>query len=537
MMDKSKVDYSLYLVTDSTMLPPGATLVSQVNSALENGVTLVQLREKETDTKTFIEEALKVQELCRQHNVPLIINDRVDVALAIDADGVHVGQDDMPIAMVRKLLGPDKIIGWSVGYEHEVQELAAMGPQYVDYVGLGMIFPTETKKNAKKSPMGPRGVSKLLDAMQASNATWCRTVGIGGLHPNNISRVLYQVCSEDGKRSLDGIAVVSDIMASTEAGEAAKRLRSIIDARSYYFVDGMDSEICLFSWWLQERIKSTKQNSPLIHHITNKVHQNFGANVALALGCSPIMSEVEPEFTELSNMPHATLLLNTGSVAPLETLVSAVRAYNEAKRPIVFDPVGFSATSVRLQLNRHLLEEGQFACIKGNAGEILSLADMNVGKMRGVDSGHTGSDISILVAATKIVAFRYRCVAVCTGQVDVVANGLNFGQFNLSTGSDSNPSQLPARIVEAGNIPVMGKITASGCSLGTTIACLIGGITVEEDIFGGVLLAVLMYKSAGYTASLKCKGSGSFQAHLIDALDNMLTENDPSTWFAKTSSI
>ncbi|SCU80793.1 LAME_0B04588g1_1 [Lachancea meyersii CBS 8951] len=538
MFDKSKVDYSLYLVTDSTMLPPGTTLVSQVHAALQNGVTLVQLREKETDTKVFVQQALQVQKLCREFNVPLIINDRVDVALAIEADGVHVGQGDMPIPMVRQLLGPDKIIGWSVGYEHEVQQLADMGPQAVDYVGLGMVFPTNTKKNPKKTPMGPRGVSKLLDALQNTKATWCRTVAIGGLHPNNIPRVLYQMCSEDGKRSVDGISVVSDIMASPQAGEATRRLRNLIDAECYSFVDGVGTNVEACTSTVDEAcIESTKLNSPLIHHITNKVHQNFGANVALALGSSPIMSEVEPEFVELSQVPHATLLLNTGSVAPLETLSSAVRAYNTAQRPIVLDPVGFSATSTRLELNSYLLAQGQFACIKGNAGEILSLADMNLGKMRGVDSGDAGSDISIIVAATRLVAFRYRCVAVCTGKIDVVANGLNLGKFKLSNGCAMVPSQLPAYKVECGDIAVMEKITASGCSLGTTIACLVGGITDQQNVFSAVLTAVRLYKSAGYAAASACEGSGSFQVKLIDALDSLLTKNQPSLWKATVSSI
>lgn len=126
---KKKVDYTLYLVTDSTMLPPGTTLRSQVLAGLENGVTLVQLREKETETATFVKEALEIKEICAQFDVPLIINDRVDVAMAIDADGVHVGQSDMPIPMVRKLLGPDKIIGWSVGYVHEVEaSFECLGP-------------------------------------------------------------------------------------------------------------------------------------------------------------------------------------------------------------------------------------------------------------------------------------------------------------------------------------------------------------------------------------------------------------------------
>ena len=200
--DKSKVDYSLYLVTDSTMLPEGTTLYSQVEAGLKNGVTLVQLREKDSDTKIFIEEALEVKKLCVKYNVPLIINDRVDVALAIDADGVHVGQGDMPIPMVRALVGPDRIVGWSVGKTSEVETLAQWGPDMVDYIGIGMVFPTMTKKNPKKSPMGPQGVIEILDALEINNADWCRTVAIGGLHPNNIERVLYQCGSSNGKSCL-----------------------------------------------------------------------------------------------------------------------------------------------------------------------------------------------------------------------------------------------------------------------------------------------------------------------------------------------
>ncbi|KAM3159606.1 4-methyl-5-beta-hydroxyethylthiazole kinase [Lachancea thermotolerans] len=538
MFDKDKVDYSLYLVTDSTMLPPGTTLESQVEAALKNGVTLVQLREKETETKVFIEQALKVQKLCHKFQVPLIINDRVDVALAIDADGVHVGQDDMPIKMVRQLLGPSKIIGWSVGYEHEVEQLAAMGPGAVDYIGLGMVYPTLTKKNPKKAPMGPRGVSKLLDKLQSTNAEWCRTVAIGGLHPDNIPRVLYQIASSDGKRSLDGISVVSDIMASPEAGNAAQTLRALIDQSSFYYAQGLSPCGKDFSSELaKECVQQMTEASPLVQHITNKVHQNFGANVTLALGSSPIMSEVEPEFEELSQISHATLLLNTGTVAPFNTLLQAMRAYNAAKRPIVFDPVGYSATSTRLELNNQLLAYGQFACIKGNVGEILSLADLNKGKMRGVDAGSVGSDISLCVEATKIVAYRYRTIAVCTGQQDIVVDGTCGGTFELSEGSAARASDLPALIVEAGEIPVMGKITASGCSLGSTIACLVGGISDKQHLFHAVTTAVCLYKSAGKIASERCNGSGSFQVELIDALDQLFTKNHPESWVAKVSRI
>lgn len=536
MFSKDEVDYSLYLVTDSTMLPEGCTLESQVEAALENGVTLVQVREKDTDTGMFIKEALKVQKLCRKFNVPLIINDRVDVALAIDADGVHVGQDDMPISMVRQLLGPDKILGWSVGYEHEIQQLATLGPNVVDYIGLGMVFPTNTKKNPKKSPMGPRGVSKLLDALQENNATWCRTVAIGGLHPDNIPRVLYQVASRDDKRRLDGIAVVSDIMASPEAGKAAKNLRKLIDCGGYSFIAGLSPAVLNYDHSIGSSfLQSTAENSPLVQHITNKVHQNFGANVTLALGSSPIMSEVQSEFEELSHVSHATLLLNTGSVAPMETLVEAIKVYNSSGRPIVFDPVGYSATATRLALNDHLLAYGQFACIKGNTGEILSLANLNAGKMRGVDAGEWDLDLSLCIQATRIVASRYRTVAVCTGEQDVVADGTFGGNFQLSSGSHGSLSEIPTVVIDAGKIPVMGKITASGCSLGSTIACIIGGISEKQNLYQAVTTAVCLYKSAGKIASQRCKGSGSFQVELIDALDQLFTSNDPKSWEAKVS--
>lgn len=535
---KKKVDYTLYLVTDSTMLPPGTTLRSQVLAGLENGVTLVQLREKETETATFVKEALEIKEICAQFDVPLIINDRVDVAMAIDADGVHVGQSDMPIPMVRKLLGPDKIIGWSVGHVHEVEALSAWGPEYVDYIGIGMVFPTNTKKNPKKSPMGPQGVIRILDALENNDASWCRTICIGGLHPVNIPRVLYQCSSTNGKRSVDGISVVSDIMASSEAGRATKNLRELLAVEGYHFIPGtLSSNSEITTDEMAQFIKATEHKSPLVQHITNKVHQNFGANITLALGSSPIMSEVVSEFRELSQIPNATLLMNTGSVAPLEALVDAISAYNESRRPIVFDPVGYSATEARLNLNNHLLTYGQFACIKGNEGEILSMAQLNTGKMKGVDSGAHGASFSSIVQATRIVAFKYRTIAVCTGKTDVIVDGTLNGKFSLSSGAGLTAEELPCYTVDNGDMPIMGRITASGCSLGSTIACMVGGVADQACVFHAVVTAVALYKSAGKQASSRCKGSGSFQVELIDALYQLFTDNNPSKWTAEVKRI
>lgn len=532
---KDKVDYSLYLVTDSGMLPEGTTLCSQIEEGLKNGVTLVQIREKNTDTKDFIEEALEVQKLCQQYKVPLIINDRVDVAMAIGADGIHVGQDDMPIPMVRKLVGPDMIIGWSVGNVSEVEEFSKWGPDLVNYIGIGTVFPTQTKKNIKKGQMGPQGVIEILNALEGSNATWCRTVAIGGLHPDNIERVLYQCTSTNGKRSLDGISVVSDIMASTQAGESTRILRSLLDQTKYEF-DGnlnLDGNTVPSIDSIHNVIAQVSKTRPLVQHITNKVHQNFGANVTLALGSSPIMSEVESEVGELSRIPNATLLINTGSCAPVDMLKTAIRAYNESKRPIIFDPVGYSATTTRKLLNDTLLSNGQFSCIKGNSSEILGLSGLTKVSMRGVDADSSLTDKTLLAEATRIVAYRYKTIAVCTGEIDFICDGTCKGNYKLSKGTfETSQNTLPVLMVENGKIPIMGDITASGCSLGSTIASLVGGLGSDGNVFDGVVAAVLLYKSAGRLAMESSPGSGSFYVHLIDNIYNLFLQNDPKTWTA-----
>lgn len=537
-MPKNNVDYSLYLVTDSTMLPEGKTLYNQIKDALKNGVTLVQLREKNLDSRNFVEEAFEVKLLCKEFNIPLIINDRVDVALAIDADGVHVGQDDIPIPLVRSLIGPDKILGWSVSKVSEVEQLAEWGPQMVDYIGIGMVFHTNTKKNPKKTPMGPRGVTEILDALEFQNANWCRTVAIGGLHPNNISRVLYQCVSSNGKRALDGISLVSDIMASTNAGSSTKILRDIINKRCFEFVDcGLHRSIQDCNELIPE-IKSViaqlSKLKPLVHHVTNRVHQNFGANVTLALGGSPIMSEIKEEVFELSQTPYATLLLNTGSVASTDVFKRAIESYNESKRPIILDPVGYSATQLRLETNDSLLNHGQFACIKGNHGEILSLARMNSQKMRGVDAGSQKASECLLVKATKDVAFRFRTVAVCTGEVDYVVDGTNHGYYELSR-THYSVDELRCYKVHAGPIGLMSRITASGCSLGSTISCLVGGLLPAQSLLSAVLGGVLLFKEAGKVAAARADAPGSFQTYLIDALYNLSQANEPENWTVNCS--
>lgn len=145
------VDLSLYLVTQTEQVPAGSQLDRVVGEAIQGGVTLVQLREKHADTRLFIQRASAVKAVCDAHRVPLLINDRVDVALAVGAAGVHVGQDDMPIAQVRQLLPKGSIVGVSAGTVDEALEAARAG---ADYLGVGACWATGSKSVADEKVLG-----------------------------------------------------------------------------------------------------------------------------------------------------------------------------------------------------------------------------------------------------------------------------------------------------------------------------------------------------------------------------------------------
>ena len=201
----------LYLVTDRGLCPEGRSLVQTVKEAVEGGVTMVQLREKDIDTRTFIEEALELKALLGPLGVPLIINDRVDVALASDADGVHIGQSDMPYAIARRLLGPDRIIGLSVENMDQVAQANALD---VDYIGVSPVFATPTKTDTAR----PFGLDGLREAVRITKRP---TVAIGGMNALTAADVMAA--------GTDGIAVVSAIIVAPDPRAAAEELKNIVD--------------------------------------------------------------------------------------------------------------------------------------------------------------------------------------------------------------------------------------------------------------------------------------------------------------------
>lgn len=202
-------DLRLYLVTDRP-LSLGRDLEWIVTEAVRGGVTMVQLREKDCDTREFVELAARLKAALSPLGVPLIINDRIDVALAMDADGVHIGQSDMPYDIARKLLGPDKIIGLSVENMDDIREANALD---VDYVGISPVYSTSTKTDTA----APFGLDGLREAVKLSVHP---TVAIGGMNARTAADVMD--CGTDG------IAVVSAIVSADSPYDASVNLKSIV---------------------------------------------------------------------------------------------------------------------------------------------------------------------------------------------------------------------------------------------------------------------------------------------------------------------
>lgn len=204
------LDLSLYLVTDRAHLA-GRELADVVRAAIAGGVSCVQLREKDAPGGEFVRAAEELLAVTRPQGVPLIINDRVDVMLATDADGVHVGQEDISAGPARRMIGPDKILGVTVSSLAELRQAIADG---ADYVGANAVFSTPTKTDTG-APTGLEGLRELCETSSVP------VVGIGGISAQNAGDVIAA--------GADSVAVVRAIMAAEDPKAAARELRSIVD--------------------------------------------------------------------------------------------------------------------------------------------------------------------------------------------------------------------------------------------------------------------------------------------------------------------
>jgi len=208
-MKCDKKSLLLYAVTDRTWLK-NDTLYEQVEKAIKGGVTFVQLREKNLDEESFLDEALKIQKLCRKYDIPFVVNDNVEIAKEINADGVHVGQSDMVAVKVRDILGDDKIIGVSV---QTVEQAVLAEKQGADYLGVGAVFPTGSKADAEDVSY------ETLKAI--CSAVSIPVVAIGGIGAGNVSKL--------ANSGISGIAVISAIFAADDIENATKNLKELTE--------------------------------------------------------------------------------------------------------------------------------------------------------------------------------------------------------------------------------------------------------------------------------------------------------------------
>ncbi len=208
-MSCDKKDLLLYAVTDRSWLN-GQTLYEQVEQALKGGVSFLQLREKELEEQAFLEEAKVIQELCKKYQVPFLINDNVELAASIGADGVHVGQSDMAAGAAREKLGPDRIIGVSARTVEEALEAQRQG---ADYLGVGAVFPTGSKADAVE--VDHQVLKEICSAVEIP------VIAIGGIGRDNVDQLKGSgIC---------GIAVISAIFAQNDIEAAARELRGLTE--------------------------------------------------------------------------------------------------------------------------------------------------------------------------------------------------------------------------------------------------------------------------------------------------------------------
>lgn len=358
------------------------------------------------------------------------------------------------------------------------------------------------RKTNTKDIIGTAGTKKILDFLHNSGHQ-VRTVSIGGINASNLQRVLYQSAAI-GKQ-LDGVAIVSAIIAAEDAEKAASELAQLIWTPAPFASAHLPSDqtrkdprelLLQVPGVLEEVAKRT----PLSHNMTNLVVQNFAANVALAIGASPIMANYGEEAADLAKLGGG-LVINMGTVTPegIQNYSQALRAYNKEGGPVVLDPVGCGATEVRRSAVKTLLAGGYFDVIKGNEGEIKTVSGSLIQQQRGVDSGASTSSPMEKAMIVRDLALRERNIVLMTGAVDILSDGTR--TYAISNGHE-----------------ILGRITGSGCVLGTIISAMLA--INRGDKLLAVLSALLHYEIAAEIAAVRddVRGPGTFVPALIDEL-------------------
>ena len=368
-------DLSLYLVTDRP-LSGGRDMAWIVREAAAGGVTMVQLREKECSTAEFIQLARELKAALAPLGIPLIINDRVDVALAVDADGVHIGQSDMPYATARKLLGKDKIIGLSV---ETMDEVIAANALDVDYIGISPVYATPTKTDTL-TPFGLDGVDEVMRCSRH------RCVAIGGMNRDTVGEVIAH--------GVEGVAVVSAIVAAPSPREAAAELAGIIRNNRHEHSENFEhsevSENCQLSTvncqlkrvltiagsdsgggaGIQADIKSISANGCFATSaITAITAQNtLGVNAVEGLSIDILEGQIEAVLSDIGTDSVKIGMLHSAEV--VRCVAWLLRKYGI--KDVVLDPVMVSTSGHKL------IEDSAIAVLKSDLMPLARVITPNI---------------------------------------------------------------------------------------------------------------------------------------------------------------
>lgn len=451
-------DLRLYAITDRTWLKQGEELENAVKEAILGGVTMIQLREKHLEYDELKSLALKVQAVCHNFNVPFIINDNVELAAEIDADGVHVGQSDMSVSNARKLLGPGKIVGATAKTIEQAKLAEKSG---ADYLGSGAIFGTTTKLDAKSMTM------ELLNSI--CDSVDIPVVAIGGIDETNAGKLK--------DTHIAGVAVVSGIFAKPNPRRAAISLNNILYGRK------------------------------VIQCITNHVTVNEVANVILAVGASPIMAHHKMEVLEVQKKASA-LLINLGATDDYEACKIAYKTAVTCGHPIVIDPVGVGASSFRRDFLKSLFEIGTPTCIRGNLGEIRAIYD-DYSRMNGLDDDSIEESDENNIACR--LAAKLNCIVVATGKTDYICDGKI--TFSVCSGTPMQKNVTGSGCMLSGVVCAMLALSGKSLASVAAYACEYMGDTAKKaDI------SVSNMTDAAMTADA---GSMSFLTRWIDYVSIM----------------
>ncbi len=439
----------VYLITDESRSDDET--LSAVEQALRGGVRCVQLRDKLRSANDLYRLALRLRVLTARSAAAFIVNDRIDLALAVGADGVHIGQDDIPARDARRLLGRERILGVSADTPERARRAVSDG---ADYLGVGHVFGS-ISKSKETPPIGVQGLRAVADEVAVP------IVAIGAIGPDNAADAVEAGAS--------AVAVISAVSRADNPETAARELSSLVRAayEARRSAERRAEPPEPHPKRAAAALQTLRSRRPLVQIITNYVVMNDTANATRLLGALPVMSEAEEEVDEMVRQARA-LLVNTGT--PVKPRVRAMRrAAESAARagvPMVLDPVGCGATGFRIELNRRLALDGGPAVVRGNAAEIAALIGRRAEILGVEDAGESATQqLQFRIELAQAAAAQLGCVVAVTGPVDVVADGAG---------------ELPRTVLVRNGSALLSQVVGTGCVVSALIAAF---AATESDPF------------------------------------------------------